>query len=119
MLTFQMWMQNLSSTNWLQLTRNILTLKHAENIEIYHVDLILVNSSQTTIISQPLSDDLNEDVKANTLSRRNNILSIVKTKINAVLDPSKPEYNPCLTVTEVLTGTGVSEEQYYWALCFP
>ena len=31
------------------------------------------------------------------------------------MDPSKPEYNPCLTVTEVLTGTGVSEEQYYWA----
>lgn len=32
------------------------------------------------------------------------------------MDPSKPEYNPCLTVTEVLTGAGVSEEQYYWAL---
>ena len=55
MLTFQMWILNLSSTNWLQLTRNILTLKHAENIEIYHVDLILVNSSQTEQLYHNLS----------------------------------------------------------------
>ena len=29
---------------------------------------------------------------------------------------ANPSITPCLTVTEVLTGTGVSEEQYYWAL---
>ena len=69
-----------------------------------------------TMVAKPLSDDLREEVKTSTLSRRADILRTVKAKINEILDPAKSEYNPNLTAEEILTSTGVSEQDYYWAL---
>ena len=72
--------------------------------------------THTTMVAKPLSDDLSEEVKTSTLSRRADILRTVKTKINEILDPAKSDYNPNLTAEQILTSTGVSEQGYYWAL---
>jgi DNA replication protein DnaC len=69
-----------------------------------------------TVVSQPLSDDLDDEIKANTLSIRNEILTSVKQKIDDVLNPSKSDYEPALTSSEIFKSLGISQEQYYWAL---
>ena len=73
--------------------------------------------TQKTLVAKPLLDDFSEEVKNSTLSRRADILRTVKTKINEILDPAKSEYNPNLTAEQILTSAGVSEQDYYWALC--
>ena len=72
--------------------------------------------TKTTIVAEPLSDNLPEDVKSNALTRRMEILKLVKEKIDNALNPNKPDYDPKLTETDILSSLGISEEQYYWAL---
>lgn len=67
-------------------------------------------------VAEPLSDNLPEDVKSNALTRRKEILNLVKEKIDNVLNPNKPDYDPKLTETDIFSSLGISEEQYYWAL---
>ena len=33
-----------------------------------------------------------------------------------MLNPSKPDYNPGLTNTDIFKSVNITEEQYYWAL---
>ena len=69
-----------------------------------------------TIVAEPLSDELDPELKTNILDRQNEILSIVKDEIDDVLNPSKPNYNPGLTDTDIFKSVNITEEQYYWAL---
>lgn len=69
-----------------------------------------------TIVAQPLSNDLNDTQKTNVIERRQKILTLVKGKIDDVLNPSKPNYNSGLTEKDIFTSVGITEEQYYWAL---
>ena len=69
-----------------------------------------------TIVAKPLSDDLSEEEKSWTLTRRADILRAVKSTINEICDPAKPEYKPNLTAEEILISSGISEQDYYWAL---
>ena len=43
--------------------------------------------TKSTIVAEPLSDNLPEDVKSNALTRRKEILNLVKEKIDNVLNP--------------------------------
>ena len=70
----------------------------------------------TTVVAKPLAEDLDEDLKTNMLTRRNEILSLVKEEIDKMLNPSKPQYDPTKTEDEILISLGITEEQYYWAL---
>ena len=69
-----------------------------------------------TIVAKPLSDDLSEEQKSWTLTRRADILRAVKSTINEICDPAKPEYKPNLTAEEILISSGICEQDYYWAL---
>ena len=67
-------------------------------------------------MAEPLPEELDEEVKRSMLSRRNEILSLVKRTIDKVLDPNNPEYDPTRSEEELLSSLGVTKEQYYWAL---
>ena len=72
--------------------------------------------TKKTVVAEPLSDELNEGVKTNMLTRRNEILSLVKEEVDKVLNPNKSPYNPTKCEREILSSLGITEEQYYWAL---
>ena len=69
-----------------------------------------------TIVAEPLSSNLCEEVKTGILTRRASILGTVKSKIDEILNPSKSEYNPNLTAAQVLATADFSEQDYFWAL---
>ena len=69
-----------------------------------------------TIVAEPLSKDLCEELKTNILTRRASILGAEKSKIDEILNPSKSEYNSDLTPAQVLANVDISEQDYYWAL---
>lgn len=69
-----------------------------------------------TIVAEPLSDDLDEEVKANAIEKQKHILSSVKQKIDEVLNPGKSTYDPSLTESDIFQSLDITEEQYYWAL---
>ena len=69
-----------------------------------------------TIVAEPLSDDLDLEEKTNTLDKQKEILSLVKGKIDDLLNPSKSNYDPALTEADIFTSVNITEEQYYWAL---
>ena len=70
-----------------------------------------------TIIAEPLSDDLGDELKQPILKKQKEILTSVKEKINTVLNPSKSEdYDPNLTETDIFSSLGITEEEYYNAL---
>ena len=71
--------------------------------------------TKRTIVAEPLPEELDEEVKRSMLSRRNEILSLVKRTIDKVLDPNNPEYDPTRSEEELLSSLGVTKEQYYWA----
>ncbi|CAB4044053.1 Hypothetical predicted protein, partial [Paramuricea clavata] len=54
-------------------------------------DLFLTDK---TIVAEPLAEDMDEEIKSNILTRQKEILSKVKQKIDDVLNPSKPTYDP-------------------------
>ena len=72
--------------------------------------------TKRTIVAEPLSDNIPEEVKSNTLTRRKEILHLVKEKIDNALNPNKPDYDSKLTEADIFSSLGISEEQYYWAL---
>ena len=65
-----------------------------------------------TIVSEPLPVDMDEEIKSSTLDRCKEILSLVKQKIDEVLNPSKPDYNPCLTQEDILGDVGITKQDY-------
>ena len=69
-----------------------------------------------TIVAEPLSDDLNPEKKTSTIDRQKEILTLVKEKIDEMLNPSKANYNPTLTEADIFKSVNITEEQYYWAL---
>ena len=54
--------------------------------------------------------------KTNILNRRKEILSKVKQKINDELNPSNKNYDATITKNDIFDSTGVTEDEYYWAL---
>ena len=69
-----------------------------------------------TIVAEPLDKNLNDEVKSDILSRRKEILCLVKQKIDEVLNPSQENYDDTLTETDILNLIGIAEDEYYWAL---
>ena len=69
-----------------------------------------------TIVAKPISDNSDLEVKKNTMDRRKEILSLVKDKIDDVLNPSKSNYDSTFTEADVFNSVNITEEQYYWAL---
>ena len=69
-----------------------------------------------TIVAEPLPEDMDEEMKAGTLNKRKEILSLIKQKIDEVLNPSKPEYNPALTQEDIFSDVGVTKDEYEAAL---
>ena len=68
------------------------------------------------MVAEPLPDDMDEEVKADALEKRKEILCLVKQKIDEVLNPSKPEYLPSLSKEDIFHDVGITKEQYQWAL---
>ena len=70
-----------------------------------------------TIVAEPLPDDLDEDLKVQTLNKQKEILTAVKKKINEVLNPSKPNvYDANITESDIFNSLDITEEEYYSAL---
>ena len=69
-----------------------------------------------TIVAEPLDATLDDEKKSRILNRCKEILSLVKQKIDEVLNPSKENYDTSLTEADILNSIGVSEDEYYWAL---
>ena len=65
---------------------------------------------------KPLSEELDESMKSKMLQNRNEILSLVKQKIDEVLNPSLSTYNSSLTEDDIFTSIGSSKDQYLSAL---
>lgn len=59
---------------------------------------------------------MDEEIKAAALKRRIEILSLVKQKIDEVLNPSIQEHNPTLGEEYILKNVGISKQDYEWAL---
>ena len=69
--------------------------------------------TRRTIVAEPLSEELDEEMKCNMLDKRNNILTLVKEQIDKVLNPNNPQYDPSKTEEEFFGSLGKTEEQYY------
>ena len=72
--------------------------------------------TDSTIVADPLPEDMDEDIKTATLTRRKEILCLIKQKTDEVLNPGKPEYNPSLTQEDIFQDLDITTEQYGWAL---
>ena len=72
--------------------------------------------TNTTIVAEPLSDDLDEAIKSDLQDKHKETLSLVKQQINAVLNPSKPNYDSTLTEDDIFNLAGINKEAYYSAL---
>ena len=68
--------------------------------------------TKTTVVAEPLTEDLDEDLKTNMLTRRNEILSLVKQEIDKVFNPSKPQYDPTKTEDEILSSLGITDSDF-------
>ena len=69
-----------------------------------------------TIIAEPLAEDMDDQIKSDLLTRRKEILSKVKQKIDDVLNPSKSTYEPNATPNNILSYIGITEQDYKWAI---
>ena len=72
--------------------------------------------TNTTVVAEPLSDDLDEAIKSDLLDKRKEVLSLVKQQIDDVLNPSKPNYDSTLTEDDIFNFAGINKEAYYSAL---
>ena len=101
----------------MQLIKSTVTPRLAGSTEIPLAGSILATFlTKRTVVAEPLSDELDEEVKTNMLTRRNEILSLVKDKVDKVLNPNKSPYNTTKSEKEILSSLGITEERYYWAL---
>ena len=69
-----------------------------------------------TIVAEPLSENIDPDIKTEMLTKRKEILSLVKQKIDESLNPSKADYNPLLTPDDIFKELGITKQQYEKAL---
>ena len=67
--------------------------------------------TERTVVAVPLSHELDEEVKTNMLTKRNEILSLVKEEGDKVLNPNKPTCNPTKSEKDILSSLGITEEQ--------
>ncbi|XP_028408493.1 uncharacterized protein LOC114531049 [Dendronephthya gigantea] len=73
--------------------------------------------TKRTIIAEPLDENMDEEAKCTILNRRKEILTLVKNKIDEVLNPSSKEnYIATATEKDILDSIGIAEGEYYWAL---
>ena len=72
--------------------------------------------TDSTIVAEPLSDDLDGEIKAAALKRRKEILSLVKQKIDEVLNPNIKKYNPASDQEDIFKSVGITKQDYEWAL---
>ena len=64
----------------------------------------------------PLQHTLNQVDKFCILSKRNNILGQVKKYIDHNLDPNSKCFSNGLSIQEILSSMGITEDDYYWEL---
>ena len=67
-------------------------------------------------VAEPLIEGQDEEIKSNILDRRTQVLISVKQKIDEVLNPSKPDYNPMLNQADILKSIGITEDEFYCIL---
>ena len=60
-----------------------------------------------TVVAEPLSHELDEELKTNLLSERNEVLILVKEEIDRELNPNKEQYDPTKREEEVLSSLGI------------
>lgn len=66
--------------------------------------------TDSSMVAEPLLDDMDEEIKAAALSRRKGIIFLVKQKVDEVLNPTEPEYLPTLSKKNILQVIGIIEE---------
>ena len=71
--------------------------------------------TEKTIVAEPLLEDMDGEVQSNILTRRKEILSKVKQRID-VLNPSKPTHDSNATSTDILNYIDITEQDYQWAI---
>ena len=59
---------------------------------------------------------MDETIKSDLLDKSRETLSLVKQQIDAVLNPSRPNYNSTLTDDDIFNLAGINKEVYYSAL---
>ena len=69
-------------------------------------------------MAEPLSDDIDEELRHKILTDRQMILYKIKEYINEFLDPNKPTFVPDETITDILRRLDISEDHYDNALSF-
>ena len=72
--------------------------------------------TEETILAEPLPQDLDETIKSKMLENRRQILSLVKQKVDEVLNPSLSTYDSSLSEDDIFNSIGISREEYYSAL---
>ena len=72
--------------------------------------------SKHTIVAEPLEEEMDDEFRNRVLTGRTEVLSLVKQKIDEVLNPSKDTYDNTLTESDILNSIGISEDEYYRAL---
>ena len=88
------------------------------------VGLNLESFSEKTIVAEPLSENMPEEIKVLVLRKRNEILDKVRDYINSFLSPSKmifydPTCNGLIeikSVSKVLEELSITEKEYENAL---
>ena len=68
-----------------------------------------------TITAIPLQHTLNQVDKFCILSKRNYILGQVKKYIDNSLDPNSKSFSNDLSIQEILSNMGITEDDDYWA----
>ena len=72
--------------------------------------------SKYTIVAEPLDEDMDDEFRNWVLTRRKEVLSLVKQKIDEVLNLSKDTYDNTLTESDILNSIGIGEDEYYRAV---
>ena len=62
---------------------------------------------------------MDPQIKTDTMTKRKEILSLVKQKIYESLNPSKANYNPMLTLDDIFQELGITKEQYLYLSLSP
>lgn len=103
-----------------ELVKKYQTHSHSKSCRKYKNIAYRFNFGQfftdSTVVAEPLPNDMDEEIKAAVLAKRKEILCLVKQKVDEVLNPSKPEYLPSLSKENIFQDVGITKEQYQWAL---
>ena len=103
--------------NWLKLFKFIVTQKLAV---IYKNSKCCFKFGRSftdkTIIAITLQHTLNQVDKFGILNKRNNILGQVKKYTDNNLDPNSKSFSNDLSIQEILSSMGITDDDYYWSL---